>query len=838
MRTRPMIHALACAALNRLVAPLQTLHGLLSALRRVDVCSWEHSSTTKRRRLQSKPTFDILEIEMVNVRSIHAIFFAVVLLFCLTVSGCSVFSAIGGWFSQGYENTISYFNAYYNAKRLFDEAEADVLAARSASRTRSLATSPSTTFPSGAFPSTAFPPTANPTAQIGSTTKQKFAVVIDKCSNILSFYPKSSVVDDALFLIGKSYFYQEDYLKAERKFTELLSQASTGPLAFDAQLWLLKTLQRLNRLEDAIRVGEELANTATNAGKNEIAGEALTILGDIAVAQNKTNIAIEQYSKSVVTLDDGGMQAAAQSKIGDLYFSLQEYEKAATAYLDVQKYSPDALGLYSSQLQAAIAYRKIQRYQLALDLLQKLKSDYRFMDYMSTIRFELGTTLAESGKPDEAAKEYRLVDTTYAKTEQGAKAAFELGKLFQFQFGNYPDAKTAYTRATQGGPLELTQEARRRASGLDRYFVLQQQFFLLDSVLFILDIDSLWVKKDSSAPLLGKKDTAIALRDTSRLGARQDTSRFGDSRDTTKVRRDTTLTSAFSDTSRSRSTISLRYSLKPKKDTLIASLGNLSYQLGELFYSDLDAPDSTFYWLSQALKLSLDSVKAPRALFVLAEVARMSSDKKYGDEKDLYRKIAEQYPKSTYAEQARIALGFRPTPKKEDPAAPVFVVAESLMASGRYQQALDSLDRIVQNFPESPLVAKSRYTMAWIYENYMSKPDSALSQYRTLAAKFATTAYGQAAQRRIPPPPVAAPDSSKKMPPIDVKKAAPDSSLKAQAGAVTKAPADSSAGGVLVPPTKPDTSKKILDLDEMEKANAVERDSLRSRRARKPVSKE
>ena len=119
---------------------------------------------------------------MSKVRLIRAILLPVLLYLLVAANGCSVFSTVGGWFSSGYENAVAYFNAYYNAKRLFDEAEAELLAAQLAAKGKSTLTG---------------------NVQPVAPPRQKFATVIDKCSNILSFYPKSNVVDDALFLIGK-----------------------------------------------------------------------------------------------------------------------------------------------------------------------------------------------------------------------------------------------------------------------------------------------------------------------------------------------------------------------------------------------------------------------------------------------------------------------------------------------------------------------------------------------------------------------------------------------------------------------------------------------------------
>jgi tetratricopeptide (TPR) repeat protein len=238
--------------------------------------------------------------------------------------------------------------------------------------------------------------------------------------------------------------------------------------------------------------------------------------------------------------------------------------------------------------------------------------------------------------------------------------------------------------------------------------------------------------------------------------------------------------------------------------------------LGELFYSELEVPDSTFFWLNQALKLGIDSVKSPRALYVLSEVARGDTAKRYGNEKEFYQKIVQKYPYSMYAEEARIALGYRPTAKQVDPATAVYAVAESLMYAGQYQRAVDSLGHIVADYGQSTLVPKTRYTMAWIYENYLSKPDSALSQYQTLAQKYVTTKYGIAAQKRIPPPeapPKPAADSLKRALPDSAKarmgaaKALPDSAQKGQAISVPKMRPDTSDEAPIIRSPKQDSTR-------------------------------
>ena len=75
-------------------------------------------------------------------------------------------------FRRRYENTVLYFNGYYNAKWLFDEAEDEIHADAFSKRGKEI-----------------IPMAAK---EIPGSAKEKLVKVIDKCSNILAFYPTST----------------------------------------------------------------------------------------------------------------------------------------------------------------------------------------------------------------------------------------------------------------------------------------------------------------------------------------------------------------------------------------------------------------------------------------------------------------------------------------------------------------------------------------------------------------------------------------------------------------------------------------------------------------------
>ncbi|MGB1050133.1 MAG: tetratricopeptide repeat protein, partial [Rhodothermales bacterium] len=116
------------------------------------------------------------------------------------LSGCKTPDFIG----NRYSNFTAYYNTFYNAERQFrsgyenlDRSSAEV------DREQYLPLFVKTT---------------------GTTASREFEQTVLKSADILRDHPDSKWVDDALMLIGKSYFYQENYVGATQKFTEVTEQ--------------------------------------------------------------------------------------------------------------------------------------------------------------------------------------------------------------------------------------------------------------------------------------------------------------------------------------------------------------------------------------------------------------------------------------------------------------------------------------------------------------------------------------------------------------------------------------------------------------------------------------
>jgi TolA-binding protein len=126
------------------------------------------------------------------------------------------------------------------------------------------------------------------------TEVKDYQDAIKKASKVLTFNPKSKWVDDALFLIGKSYYNMGDYPKAERKFQELVSSFPKSNLVEESYYYLgLSRYKQGNKVEATEALISLLDNPKMKKRKSEVCLE----LGEIKFEEGEYLEAINFYKK-------------------------------------------------------------------------------------------------------------------------------------------------------------------------------------------------------------------------------------------------------------------------------------------------------------------------------------------------------------------------------------------------------------------------------------------------------------------------------------------------------------------------------------------------------------
>jgi tetratricopeptide (TPR) repeat protein len=379
----------------------------------------------------------------------------------------------------------AYFNTYYNAKETFAQVEEVVQGREKAEKFLTIEK-------------------IDDEIQIPPNEKNKLDDVIKKCSKILQYYINTSIADDALLMIGKSYLYQDNYLAAERKFAELISNFPRSDLYNEALYYLMLTLVKEKKYADAVMSFQTKANPERrkNLGKlYKIYAVAKFKLGEVDSAIN--------YLKLALNNAKGEDKAEILFYLGEVN-ELKDRAESAKFYYESAKHTKRQNLKAWALIKYSIQKRELGEYDIALRALNDLLEQGFDADYARRIYLELARTYNHAGKIDKAIQTYVYLDTTYKRTEESAYGYFELGRLYEERIGNYDSAKFFFDKARLENPQsDVSKIAQKKIEQYNNYFKYISVISKTDSV----SVEQLADAKYSLAWLFymefGRLDSAI-----------------------------------------------------------------------------------------------------------------------------------------------------------------------------------------------------------------------------------------------------------------------------------------------------------------------------------------
>lgn len=621
--------------------------------------------------------------------------YAVVLLFLVSFAGCSV-----------WENFTTYFNRYFNAKQKFDEAE-EVIQTES---NRELF----------AFREPNVPGKAN----------SSLDAVIEKCSNLLQWNQESSYVEEAIMMIGKSYYYRGNYTKALRKFRELEGFPDSD-LALENRLWIGKSELQMRRFEDGMRTLDNVKIEAEDEGEDDFLIEAYLSQIRFLVYRENYNTAISNAGKLLEVSNSDELSAEISYEVGKLYVLVNDYEKASAAFADVFEYSPTFDIEFSSRVEYANVLRLLGQLDESMEILEDLRDENKYSDKWDKVELEIGNIHYDKNELEEALSIYQMVDTTYSNSNNAGIAAFNRAEVIEKSYFEYDSAKILYDRLNK---VKAPQEYKSRAK--ERSFILtnrrkytdgifkneRQLLYLRDTTFYRSDsasYDNYFIMKDSLAILI------IEMKELE-----------GKDFDSTKYVMDDEPP----------------FKEKPilpavPEDSLITQICIFKYELGNLYFIDLEVPDSAYNQYIGILDNYPQNKYEAKTLYALGSYYLTIDDKETAD--SLFLEVYENHNYDPIANAAAEKLGLSKIATDKDAAELKFIIAEDLYLNNEFDSAIDTLYIISRKYPDSPIAAKSLFTIGWILENDLKLPDSAASVYDTLTAKYNRTEYASTVTKKL-----------------------------------------------------------------------------------------
>lgn len=335
--------------------------------------------------------------------------------------------------------SCAYYNTFYNAEEYFAEAQ---------KLTRE-----------------------NQTESVTRDEINLYSKAIEKSKKLLTKYPQSQYLDDAQFIIAKSYYFKGDYLLAKGYFEDLSSLYSSSPYAREVPIWIGRCLLKIGDLEMARYEASRVLKSDVDRG---LQADALLLMGEIAVVQDSLKLA-ENYLEQVIDRSpDSFTKAQAQFQVGKMRENEKNYEGALEAYQTVSKYKPSESLKVEAIIRQTSMLKALNRDEDAVEMIQDMLQSDKFVDIRGQLEVELGKLYLVMDELDRAETKFTTIVQDYNRTEVAAEASYYLGDLYLTKRFDYTNAKAAFADVkVQAARSPLVNKALQRNKQIERYEKIQ-----------------------------------------------------------------------------------------------------------------------------------------------------------------------------------------------------------------------------------------------------------------------------------------------------------------------------------------------------------------------------
>ncbi len=637
------------------------------------------------------------------------------------LSGCGLWS-----------DFTTYFNTYYNAKSIFEEEESSIL-----------------NTPKNLF--------EFKEALISTKSNQNLEKVIEKCSKIMQFETESSYFDKALFMTGKAFYYQQSYSKALRKFLELSALGETD-LSLDSKLWIGKTQIQLRDFDAGITVLEDVKTEALKEEREEIYSEAFIKQISYLIYSENYSEAIAKINEFVEVIDSDELKAEVYYQLGRLYLIQNDPENAANAFMQVDQYDPS----FDVEFYSRLEYARIKKQEGMLDesmqLFEEMRDEDKFRDSLGMVELEIADIYYIKGDTDQTLDLLTNIDSTYQKNESAGIARFRKAEIYEKDFVQYDSAMVYYGRVTSSiVSRELKEIAKEKYRVLDKYKLYHKNIHDLRRQISYIEFPELFVQDSVKYEEYQKRKQAradsIALANSDRLAQNRQliTNMTSETGDVPALNNLVTGQQGNQVPINNPLTVEEVIYPPPKPTVSIDSLHKMiakeQYDLGNLFFTDLNVPDSALNYYEKVLSEYPNNRYYAKTIYSIGTYYLIKDDKVKAD--SLFQVVYDNYKNDTVYLEAAKQLGKIQRTSDSDPAYNLYLAAEEKYYNSEVDEAVKEFIGIYKNYSKSPLASQALFAAGFILENDKHDFDSAAVLYKSLLSEYQNTPYAKTIMAKL-----------------------------------------------------------------------------------------
>ncbi|MEI6900132.1 MAG: tetratricopeptide repeat protein, partial [Bacteroidota bacterium] len=258
-------------------------------------------------------------------------------------------------------------------------------------------------------------------------------------------------IDDTYLLMGKAYFYKQDYPMARRTFEFVIKTYNTSDIKYDAMLWQIQANLQLgdfNKAEPML----DMMQGKLDQGKvpEKYQKELNLIYANYFILQKNYTPAIEYLNRALYYNLNRRLKTRCMFILAQISQLNGDLDRASTLYKQVIKRASNFDMEFNAKINLAMCYGgKGGNREFIVKKLKKMLRDDKNKDYQDQIHYALAQISLKDADTSEAIIALKSsVSTSRTNNYQKSISALQLADIY-FIKQKYPDAQAYYDSTMQ-----------------------------------------------------------------------------------------------------------------------------------------------------------------------------------------------------------------------------------------------------------------------------------------------------------------------------------------------------------------------------------------------------
>lgn len=295
---------------------------------------------------------------------------------------------------------------------------------------------------------------------------------IRQCSKVISEYPDSKYVDDALFLMASSYYHWGRYQDSMDWYGQLQESYPQSEKIREARYMTALCHLALYEYVDAENILTEMLATSKGDERQKI----IFSLAEVSVERNEMESAVRHLRSLLRENPSDELALEANLALGDAYFESGAYDSAAMSYEGVVNRSGKKEQRVEARKRMGQAWQASGDYETALDVYSRLllavesPPGAKARDLQeATLLLRMGECYNSLGEHERAIELFDRVMEDFQQTSVAAEAEYLKGYTYEIYYEDLTRAKTSYDRVPSHYQRSVfADQAAKRSEGIGK----------------------------------------------------------------------------------------------------------------------------------------------------------------------------------------------------------------------------------------------------------------------------------------------------------------------------------------------------------------------------------